>query len=40
MIRKLQRADISKVAEIWLETNLKTHYFIFGKNEQRTETED
>lgn len=28
MIRKLQRADISKVAEIWLETNLKTHYFI------------
>lgn len=28
MIRKLQGADISKVAEIWLENNLKTHCFI------------
>ena len=28
MIRKLQKADINKVAEIWLDTNIKTHYFI------------
>lgn len=28
MIRKLQKVDINKVADIWLKTNLKTHYFI------------
>ena len=28
MIRKLRKADINKVAEIWLDTNIKTHYFI------------
>lgn len=28
MIRKLQKADIDRVAEIWLYTNLKAHYFI------------
>ncbi|MCI9536939.1 MAG: GNAT family N-acetyltransferase [Eubacterium sp.] len=28
MIRRLQRADISRVADIWLDTNLKAHYFI------------
>lgn len=28
MIRKLQRSDINRVAEIWLNTNLKTHDFI------------
>lgn len=28
MIRKLQKVDISRVADIWLKTNLKTHYFI------------
>ena len=28
MIRKLQKVDINRVADIWLKTNLKTHYFI------------
>ena len=28
MIRELQKADINKVAAIWLDTNIKAHYFI------------
>lgn len=28
MIRKLQKADIKTVANIWLDTNIKTHNFI------------
>ena len=28
MIRKLQKADINEVADIWLNANLKAHYFI------------
>ena len=28
MIRELQKADINKVAEIWLDTNIKAHSFI------------
>ena len=28
MIRKLLNEDIDRVADIWLKTNLKTHYFI------------
>ena len=28
MIRKLQKTDINRVADIWLKTNLKAHYFI------------
>ena len=28
MIRELQKADINKVADIWLDTNTKAHYFI------------
>ena len=28
MVRELQKADINKVAEIWLDTNIKAHYFI------------
>ena len=28
MIRELQEADINKVADIWLDTNLQAHYFI------------
>lgn len=28
MIRALQNADIHRVAEIWLHTNIKAHYFI------------
>ena len=28
MIRKLQKADINRVADIWLKTNLKAHFFI------------
>ena len=25
MIRELQKADITKVADIWLDTNIKAH---------------
>lgn len=28
MIRELQKADINKVADIWLDANIKAHYFI------------
>ena len=28
MIRELQKADIDRVADIWLDTNLKAHHFI------------
>ena len=28
MNRELRKVDINKVAEIWLDTNIKTHYFI------------
>ena len=28
MIRKLQKVDLNKVADIWLKTNLKAHFFI------------
>lgn len=28
MIRELQKADIERVAEIWLDTNIKAHNFI------------
>ena len=28
MIRKLRKADINKVADIWLNTNIKAHNFI------------
>ena len=28
MIRKLQKVDIYRVADIWLKTNLKAHFFI------------
>ena len=28
MIRKLRKVDINKVADIWLDTNIKAHYFI------------
>ena len=28
MIIELRKVDINKVAEIWLDTNIKTHYFI------------
>ena len=28
MVRELQRSDINRVAEIWLDTNLKAHDFI------------
>ena len=28
MIRKLKKADINKVADIWLDTNIKAHDFI------------
>ena len=28
MIRKLLNRDIDRVADIWLKTNLKAHYFI------------
>ncbi len=28
MIRKIEEKDVNKVADIWLDTNLKAHYFI------------
>ena len=28
MIRKLQKVDINRVADIWLKTNMKAHFFI------------
>ena len=28
MIRELRKVDINKVADIWLDTNIKAHYFI------------
>ena len=28
MIRKLQKVDINRVADIWLKTNLKAHFFL------------
>jgi len=28
MIRKLQKVDINKVADIWLKINLKAHFFV------------
>ncbi len=28
MIRELRETDINRVADIWLDTNLKAHYFI------------
>ena len=28
MIRKLRKTDINRVADIWLKTNLKAHFFI------------
>lgn len=28
MIRKMQNPDTNRVADIWLKTNLKAHYFI------------
>ena len=31
MIRKLQKTDINRVADIWLDSNLKAHYFIPAK---------
>ena len=31
MIRKLQKADINRVADLWLDTNLKAHDFIPSK---------
>ncbi len=31
MIRKLQAADIDRIAEIWLDTNMKAHDFISKK---------
>ena len=28
MVRELQKTDIDRVAYIWLDTNLKAHYFL------------
>lgn len=28
MVRKLRNADVNKVADIWLDTNIKAHNFI------------
>ena len=34
MIRELQKADINKVADIWLDTNVTAHSFISSQNWQ------
>ena len=42
MIRKLRKTDINRVADIWLKTNLKAHYFIpeqYGTNNYEGVTE-
>lgn len=31
MIRKLQKTDVEKVADIWLDGNLNTHHFVSGQ---------
>ena len=31
MIRKLLNGDVDRVADIWLKTNLKAHYFISNR---------
>ena len=31
MIRVVQKTDITKVADIWLDTNIKAQNFIFAK---------
>ena len=31
MIRELRKADINKVADIWLDTNIKAHAFVPGQ---------
>lgn len=39
MIRELQKTDINRVADIWLDTNIKTHDFIpaqYWKNNYRS----
>ena len=28
MIREFRKADINRIADIWLDTNIKAHYFI------------
>lgn len=28
MIRELRKADVNRVAKIWLDTNITAHYFI------------
>ena len=35
MIRKLLNGDIDRIADIWLKTNLKAHYFIQNKEGKR-----
>ena len=30
MIRKMKNIDFNRVADIWLKTNLKAHYFILS----------
>ena len=34
MIRELQKADINKVTDIWLDTNLTAHSFISSQYRQ------
>ena len=38
MIRKLLNGDIDRVADIWLKTNLKAHYFISNQYWKPLET--
>ena len=40
MIRKLLNEDIDRVADIWLKTNLKVHYFIINQYWKRIITSE
>ncbi len=35
MVRAIQKTDIDRVADIWLNTNLNTHYFVSAQYWQR-----
>ena len=39
MIRELQKADINKVTDIWLDTNVVTHSFISSFSTIKTSPE-
>ena len=40
MIRELRKADVNIVADIWLDTNIKAHYFISAQYSGATGEKD